>query len=305
MATRDEKLQMPPIEKDRLSLLSNVSLGITSSHDLAFVLQEIVTAACALTEARYGALGIFDSSGHIQEFITHGTCPEERARIGDLPRGLGILGLLNDLQQPLRLADLTNNPLSTGFPAYHPPMRTFLGTPIRLPNEGVGNIYLTEKAGGQEFTPEDESLLVIFASQAASAIKNAQLFQHEHAALIEAERAITERRQADKENEVERQRLRALVEASPVGIIVIDAISGAVVFVNPEMERIFGFSLKLASHLERFERQIVFRRPDGRQYVPEDLPLQRALREGETVRAEEVRFEFPGGRTFAHSGYRR
>ena len=100
---------------------------------------------------------------------------EEREAIGKLPEGLGILGWLQDLQEPLRLGDLTTHPRSVGFPANHPPMRTFLGAPVRHGDEPLGNIYLTEKANGADFTPEDENLLVLFAAQAAMAIRNAQL----------------------------------------------------------------------------------------------------------------------------------
>lgn len=110
---------------------------------------------------------------------------------------------------------------------------------------------------------------------------------------------LESRKRAEEAREREHQRLEALVATSSVGILVVDAVSGEVVLVNQEMERIFGFSLSLDNHLERFDQQIIFRRPDGRHHVPEDLPLQRALREGLTVRAEEVHLEFPDGRTIS------
>jgi signal transduction histidine kinase len=100
---------------------------------------------------------------------------EERDAIGKLPEGLGILGWLQDVQEPIRLGNLTTHPRSVGFPPNHPPMKTFLGAPVRHGDEALGNIYLTEKANGMDFTPEDESLLVLFAAQAAMAIRNAQL----------------------------------------------------------------------------------------------------------------------------------
>ena len=280
-----------------LSRITEATLRITSISELSPALLEILESACGLTGARFGAVGVFDASSRIQEFLTFGISQADRARIGELPDGLGILGLLTEIQRPLRLADLTSHPRAIGFPPHHPSMRTFLGAPIRFGEECLGTIYLTEKAGGVEFTEEDENLLLLLVSHAASAIRNAQLFQREHTALVEAERANTEQRLAEEEKERERKRLQALVETSPVGIFVVDAISEKVVYVNPELERPFGLSLRLDHHLDRFQGTIVFRRPDGRQYVPEDLPLQRALREGETVRAEEVRFEFPDGRT--------
>ena len=157
----------------RLVALSEVSRRITESLDLDTVLQEVVDGARSLTGARYGAVGVFDDSGRVQDFITSGITPEERLLLGDLPKGLGVLGYLNEVREPLRLADLTRHPRSVGFPEGHPPMKTFLGAPIRHLGEPVGNIYLTEKEGGREFTPEDEEILVMFASQAAMAIGNA------------------------------------------------------------------------------------------------------------------------------------
>ena len=142
---------------DRLELLSRLSRRITSTLEPDAVLQDIVDAACDLTSARYGALAVFEATGHIRHFVTHGVTPHERERIGDPPRGLGILGLLQEIQEPLRLVDLAQHPRSVGFPPGHPPMRTFLGVPIRYGDEPLGNLYLTEKEDGREFTAEDET----------------------------------------------------------------------------------------------------------------------------------------------------
>jgi len=159
----------------RLVTLSHLGERIASSLDVDTVFQGVIDSACELTEARYGALGVFDAGGAVEQFITHGLSDEERERIGALPEGLGILGWLQDLQEPLRLGDLSRHPRAVGFPEHHPAMTTFLGAPVRYQSETLGNIYLTEKAGGEDFTPEDENLLVLFAAQAAMAIRNAQL----------------------------------------------------------------------------------------------------------------------------------
>jgi PAS domain S-box-containing protein len=283
--------------RNLLGLLSDLSLRITSTLDLSAVLQSVIDAACSLTAARYGALGVFDDSGRIVEFITHGISQEERDRIGNLPEGLGLLGWLNDLQQPLRLADLSQHPRSVGFPANHPPMKSFLGAPLRLQNQNLGNLYLTEKTGGAEFTPEDESLLSLFASQAASAIHNARLHR-----LVEEERSRVEGLAAERGTlldtaEQGRRRLEALVNTSPVGVFVVEAQSGQVLLVNPEAERILGLAHQPDFGLDRYERVATYRRPDGSAYDTQELPLQRALYRGESVRAEEVRFEFPDGHT--------
>ncbi len=244
--------------RSRLSMLSRLSLQITSSLDLSTALQEIVDAACELIGARYGALGIFDASGHIQEFITHGVTPEEREHIGNLPQGLGLLGLLQQLQQPMRLGDLSRHPRSVGFPSNHPSMKTFLGVPIRYGEEPLGNLYLTEKEGGEEFTPEDENLLVLFASQAAMAIRNARLHQ-----TVEEERSL----------------LDAILTNSPDGITFIDATSGEV-RANRRAEEMLGFSFKPSDGLAPLEERCCA--ADGTPLPLDALPASRALR-GELI----------------------
>src|SRR5439155_26292720 len=122
------------------------------------------------------ALGVFDRAGHgLSEFITAGLDPAERAGIGSLPEGHGILGLLILEPKPLRLADLTSHPDSFGFPPHHPPMRSFLGVPITIRDQVFGNLYLTEKQGASEFSEEDEALAIALAGAAAIAIENARL----------------------------------------------------------------------------------------------------------------------------------
>jgi PAS domain S-box-containing protein len=277
--------------------LSNLSLQINSTLDLPTVLQDVVDAACDLTGAQYGALGVFDEHGQIVEFITHGVTPEQRDRIGAPPRGLGILGWLQELQQPLRMADLSTHPRSVGFPPNHPPMKAFLGAPLRHQNQKLGNLYLTEKQGGSEFTPEDEALLVLFGAQAAAAIYNAQLHRIVAEERRRVEELATERGQFLEMAEQERRRLKVLVDTSPVGVFVAEAGSGQVLLVNPEAERILGFSHSPEYGLQRYEEAAVYRRADGSAYASEELPLRRALDHGESVRAEEVRFEFPDGHT--------
>lgn len=175
--------------RQRLLLLSRLSRHIASSLELPTVLQYVVDGACELTGARYGALAIFSGeSHHIAQLVTHGISEEERARIGVLPEGLGLLGWLQSIQEPLRLGDLNQHPRAVGFPPHHPPMKTFLGAPVRHGDVALGNLYLTEKAGGREFTPEDESLLVLFAAQAAMAIRNAQLHRQVQDLVVLEER---------------------------------------------------------------------------------------------------------------------
>lgn len=293
----DRELQNLRSENDRLrsllATLSQLGLQITSSLDLPTVLQQVVDAACELTGARYGALGVFDGDGRIQQFITHGISQAEREQIGDLPQGLGILGWLHHLQQPLRLSDLSQHPRSVGFPANHPPMKSFLGAPLTYQEVHLGTLYLTEKTGQPEFTPEDEHLLLLFASQAALSILNAHRFEQEQLARAEVERAFTERTIAETDREQERQRLLAMVETSPVGVLLVDAGEQRIELANREAVRILGASHQVGNGLD--EDILVYRRPDGREYDPTDLPVRRALNRGERVHAEEVRFEFSDG----------
>jgi signal transduction histidine kinase len=157
-----------------------VEAGIALSSELTLdaVLQRLVETAAELTRARYAALGVLDSSGkELERFITHGIDPETHAAIGELPRGRGILGVLIRDARPLRLHDIAADDRSVGFPPNHPPMSTFLGVPILLRNVAYGNLYLTEKQGGEDFTAEDEEVVTLLASQAAVAIENARLYE--------------------------------------------------------------------------------------------------------------------------------
>ena len=162
----------------RLRALLEAGIALTSELSLDALLQRLVEVAAELTGARYVALGVIDSSGkQLERFLTHGVDAETRAAIGELPRGRGILGVLIHEATPLRLRDLAQDPRSVGFPANHPPMRSFLGVPILLRGVAYGNLYLTEKEAGEEFTEEDQELVTLLAGQAAVAVENARLYE--------------------------------------------------------------------------------------------------------------------------------
>jgi signal transduction histidine kinase len=162
--------------------LLDAVLSVGSDLDLPAMLDRVVSAAVDLVDARYGALGVLDETGtRLAQFITVGIDEAGRRRIGTLPEGHGILGLLILDAQPLRLPDLREHPDSYGFPENHPPMKSFLGVPIRLRDNVFGNLYLTDKTTGDVFTDVDEELVIGLASAAAVAIENARL----HARLSE------------------------------------------------------------------------------------------------------------------------
>jgi signal transduction histidine kinase len=166
------------VTEGRLRALFAAGLAVTSELSLDGLLHRLVEAAAELTGARYAALGVIDANGvELEQFITHGIDDDLRAEIGDLPRGRGILGVLIREAKPLRLRDLAEDPRSVGFPPGHPPMRSFLGVPILLRGVAYGNLYLTEKQGGEDFTDEDEELVTLLAGQAAAAIENARLYE--------------------------------------------------------------------------------------------------------------------------------
>ena len=163
---------------DRLRVLVETGIALSSELSLKRLLEQLIESAAQLTGARYGALGVIDRSGTgLEQFITVGIDEETRAAIGDLPRGRGILGVLIRDQEPLRLTDIAQDPRSVGFPPGHPPMRSFLGVPIRLRGTVFGNLYLTEKEGADQFSDEDEEVVSLLAAQAAVAIENARLYE--------------------------------------------------------------------------------------------------------------------------------
>jgi signal transduction histidine kinase len=185
---------MAPLEgqdERRLARLIEAGRGLLSELDLETVLDRLVETAAELTGARYAALGILDDGRReLDRFLTRGIDEETHRVIGDLPRGRGLLGVLIDEPRPLRLDDVGDHPRSYGFPPGHPPMRTFLGVPLLIRGQAWGNLYLTEKAGGEPFSGEDEEAVIVLADWAAIAIDNARLYRDVEARREELERAV-------------------------------------------------------------------------------------------------------------------
>ena len=163
--------------QDHLNSLMVAVISIAEDLSLQSVLERVVRSGCELVGARYGALGVIDEDQRLSHFITVGIDDEQVRLIGDLPTGHGVLGQLIRDPKPLRLHDLHQHPVSVGFPENHPSMRTFLGVPIRVRDAVFGNLYLTEKEYGQDFTVEDEELAMALAAAAGVAIQNARLYE--------------------------------------------------------------------------------------------------------------------------------
>ena len=214
-----------PGETQFRALLDAVA-GLTAELSLDALLQRVVEVAAELTTARYVALGVIDPTGSkLERFVTTGIDAETHAAIGEFPHGRGILGVLIRDAKPLRLHEIAEDPRSVGFPPAHPPMRTFLGVPILLRGVAYGNLYLTEKAGGDDFTEEDEELVTLLAGQAAIAIENARLYEsattwsRQLESLIEVGNALATETDLDRLLELVARRLRELLEARLVTVL--------------------------------------------------------------------------------------
>jgi len=177
LAELQGRLQAVLATRDRMRGLLEAVVAISSGLDLESTLRQIVETAIELVDATYGALGVIGNGGRLAEFIPVGVTEEEIGQIDHWPEGRGLLGLLIKDPRPLRLAVISEHAESSGFPAGHPAMQSFLGVPVRVRDEVFGNLYLTNKRGGGEFTEDDEAVLVALGAAAGVAVENARLYE--------------------------------------------------------------------------------------------------------------------------------
>jgi len=258
--------------------MSRASIRITETLDLNAVLQGVVDGACLLTGARRGGITVLDDGGGAPVFVTSGLTAEEHRLLFELPGGPKFFEHLSGLADPLRVGDFSGYIRGLGLPEVGPPLGpvgAFLGSPIRYLGRRVGNLYLSDKEGDAEFTPEDEGMLALFASQAALAIANARRYREE------------QRAKAD---------LETLVNTSPVGVVVFAAGTGELLSINREALRIVDGLRSPDQSPEQLLEVLTFRRADGREVSLRQYPLARVLSSGETVRAEEIVLQVPDGR---------
>ncbi len=175
--------------QDRMMALHRASLELVKDVSLETLLERIATVACKQAEARYAALGVLDDNGKLKKFISVGLTDFEIKRIAHPPQGFGLIGELMDTTDPLRVPVIQDDPRSSGFPAHHPTMTSFLGVPIRAGDRQLGQIYLTDKLAGPEFTADDEKIIQMLAAYAAAAIQNARLYEQ----MKERDLALTRR----------------------------------------------------------------------------------------------------------------
>ncbi len=261
----------------RLSRLSEANLRINEDLDFDHVLREVLESARTLTEARYGVITVLGEAGQVEVFLPTGLTDEESRRVFAMPEGEKFFAYLSRIAAPLRVRDFHTHTRSQGFTAMRSPVQVsaFLAAPIRHRHEGLGYIFLAKDEPGQEFSLTDEETLQMFASQAALVIANARRYRNElHA----------------------RADLEALINTSPVGVVVFDAATGLPLSINQESRRIFGDLSAPGGSVEQLLDVLTFRRADGREISLDEFPLSQALSSGETVRAEEIVIQVPDGR---------
>jgi signal transduction histidine kinase len=252
------------------------ALVVASEVDLAAVLQRIVDLAREVVPAHYAALGVADDDGRIVQFITSGITPEQRAALGPLPQGHGLLGALIRARTPLLIPDIAQDPRSVGFPPHHPPMKTLLGVPILLGDRVLGDLYLTERKGGQPFTEDDLAAVQILAAHAATAIDRARLYQQ-----VE---------QGRRRAEEQRDQLRTILDNLPSGVLIQAAPDGRIELANAAgVEMLLGPALPVGT-LPAYGRDYRVLQADGMPLPSDQRPELLALH-GETVRNRQLTLE--------------
>ena len=267
MQTHDELRREIDEQRVRLSRLSEASVRVSESLDLDTVLHEVVESARALTGARYGVIVTIDASGQARDFVFSGVTPDEHRRLMEWPDASRLFEHLRDVPGPLRVPDLAAFAKSLGFLFDLVPLTTLQVTPMLHRGVRVGNFCLGQKEGGRHFTDADEEVLVLFASQAATAIANARTFRDE------------QRARAD---------LEALVDTSPVGVLVFEARTGRPLSFNREAKRIAGALGAQDQSPEQVLDILTCRFSSGREISLAEFPLAEELAKAKTLRGEEI-----------------
>ena len=260
--------------RQRIAALSAAILRVNASLDVDTVLQEIAESARALTGARYAVIATIDGARSLEHTVISGFSPEEARQIEQWTDNLLVFESLRDVPSPLRVADMPAFVASLGFSTEGVIINTFLGAPMSHHGTQVGNFFLGEKQTGPEFTAEDEETLVLFAAQAASAVANARTHRAEQSARAD---------------------LEALIETSPVGVVVFDAQSGRPVSMNREARRLAERLLPAGRPAEDLVEAATCRFSDGSEIALGELSLPQALAGARTLRAEEVVTSVPDG----------
>ncbi len=279
MSLEDELTRENEALRERLSRLSEASLHVNADLDFNSVLQGVLDYARSLTGARYGVIVLHSDTVVMEDFLSSGMTENETARMISLPGWPDYFKLLGRIPAPLRVPDLIEYFSSLGLPELNPPVElseqaAFMVTPVLHRGERIGSIFLLENERGRGFSQEDEETLLMFASQAAMAISNARRHSEER------------RARADMET---------LIATSPVGVVVLDALTGAPKSLNREAQRIVDCLRNPDQPMEDILDVVTFKRADGREFSLSEFPLAEVLSNGETVRSEEVVISVPDG----------
>jgi PAS domain S-box-containing protein len=258
----------------QLEVATSSVIAVTGELALDVVLRRIVDLARQLAGAKYAALGVPDERRELVAFLTSGMTDDQEARIGERPKGRGILGLLLDEPRTIRLADLGEHSASAGFPPEHPPMKSFLGVPIVARGRVLGNLYLTDKLTRPEFTEKDARLVEILARHAAVAIENAKLYES---------------------LEQQGQRLRLVVDQLPEAVLIIERDPDRVMLVNRQTSHLLGWDIETPIGLEEFLAANPRSLPDGTPLPIEAIPIIQAIWKNEIITQREVRITRPDG----------
>ena len=262
--------------RERLSKLSEVSLRINESLDFDTVLNQVVSNACDLTGARYGAMTLLQESGRYEKSFFYGFTAEEIRQLRDLPDGVELFNRFINIPASMRHRDMGSYARSLGLSIGPMKLNSFIVAPMRHRGSHVGSLFVANKEGAEEFPSEDEEVVAMFASQAALVISNARQYRDEL-------RARTD--------------LETLINTSPVGVVVFDAGTGTPVSLNREARRIVDALRNPEQSAEQLLDVLTFKRADGREASLAEYPLAQGLSTGETVRAEELVLTVPDGRS--------
>ena len=280
MKDPDEHVRDIEALRERLSRLNEANLRINESLDFDTVLQGVLDSARSLTGALYGIIVLLDDSAEIQDFLSSGLTSEQAQGVWNLSEGVRLFEHLGESSEPMRVDDFQSHVRALGLPEFKPPLPVsgsmpLLAAPIVHLGERVGIIFMGDREGEGTFTPQDEETFVMFAAQAALVIANARRHRSEQQA---------------------RANLETLIDTSPVGVVVFDARTGAPVSFNREAGRIVGVLQPPGRPPEQLLEVLTFRRADGREISLQEFPMAQVLT-GETIRAEEVVIQVPGGRS--------
>ena len=261
--------------RERLFELGETSLHISESPDLGTVLRKVVSGACAMSGAGIGVIATWDGTGQVQDYVTHGLSPGDQRKLLDIPHVSRLWEYLKEEVKPLRLKNLSSRFASLGLPAHTLMERSFLGMAVRHQGVPVGCLLLLDKEDDHAFTEEDEGVIALYATLAMATIVNACKHQDDQQASAD---------------------LEALIETTPVGIVIFEARSGTMLMINREARRIVGDLCTPGHPAEELLKIIRVTRADGSEIALEEYPLARFLGDAEVVRAEEIIIEVPDGR---------